>query len=131
MSKGRSYDTLFFQRAYYPGTSQMRRRIEIELGRKEKYVSSITFHEVYRLALEAEGREVAEMRVEAIKRDFEIIAVDYDIAVESAKIKHQKGRDFPLADSLIAATARLRKLICVTDEKHFQRIDDVRTAWLT
>ncbi len=131
MSKGRIYDTLFFQREYHAHDPVTKQRILNELLRKEKYVSSITVHEVYRLALQTEGDDVARMRVTALKRDFGIINVDYDIAVESARIKHQKGRDFPLADAIIAATARLKKLVCVTDEEHLQRIAGVKTVWLT
>jgi predicted nucleic acid-binding protein len=92
-------------------------------------VSAITIHEVYRISLEGEGREVAKVRKSAIERDFHILNVDSDIAAESAEIKVAQGRDFPLADAIIGATAKIRKLVCFTDDEHIRKIGGLKTRW--
>jgi predicted nucleic acid-binding protein len=124
------YDTRFFLRLYTAKELSLRRRLVSELERqKRRFASAITIHEVYRVSLEEEGREVAKMRKATIERDFEIIDVDSDIAAEAAEIKVAQGRDFPLADAIIGATAILRKLTCLTDDEHIKRLK-VRTRWV-
>ncbi len=123
------YDTRFFIAAY-AAERGLKAQAKSELhARKRRYASAITIHEVYRISLEDEGRDVAKIRKSAIERDFQIIDVDSDIAAESAEIKVAQGRDFPIADAIIAATAKLRKLVCFTDDGHIKSIAAVRTRW--
>lgn len=123
------YDTRFLIAAYArdPG---LRQRVKSELQTsKRRYVSAITIHEIYRITLEEEGREVAKIRRAAIERDFEIIDVNSEIAAESAEIKVAQGRDFPLADAIIGATAVLRKLVCFTDDEHIKALGAIKSRW--
>jgi len=123
------YDTRFFLAAYALERG-LRLRVRSELqARKRRFVSAITIHEVYRISLEGEGRDVAKMRKSAIGRDFEIIDVGSDIAAESAEIKVSQGRDFPIADAIIAATAKLKRLVCVTDDAYIKSIATLKTRW--
>ena len=71
---------------------------------------------------------MARMRKATIERDFELIDMDSDIALEAAEVKVAQGRDFPLADAIIGATAILRKLICLTDDEHIRALK-VKTRW--
>jgi len=123
------YDTRFFLAAY-SAERKLKPQVRSELqARKHRYASAITIHEVYRISLDGEGRDVAKMRKSAIERDFEIIDVDSDIAAESAEIKVSQSRDFPIADAIIAATAKLKRLICFTDDNHIKSIDTLKTRW--
>jgi predicted nucleic acid-binding protein len=123
------YDTRFFLAAY-TAERKLKPQVRLELhARKQRYASAITIHEVYRISLEGEGRDVAKMRKSAIERDFEIIDVDSAIAAESAEIKVSQGRDFPIADSIIAATAKLKKMVCFTDDDHIKSIVALKTRW--
>ncbi len=123
------YDTRFFL-AVYAAERRLKPTVKSELhARKRRYISAITIHEVYRISLEGEGRDVAKIRKSAIERDFQIINVDSDIAAESAEIKVSQGRDFPMADAIIAATAKLKKLVCFTDDDHIKSIAALRTRW--
>lgn len=92
---------------------------------KNKFVSSVSIYEVHKLTLESEGEIVADLRVSTIKRDFEVVNVDSEIAEEGARIAHSHRT--PTADSLIMATAKILRLPCVTDDPHFDR---VKTVWL-
>lgn len=125
------YDTRFFLAVYTAKESTFKRKLpkELESGRS-RYVSAITIHEVYRISLEAEGREVARMRTTAIERDFKIVDVDSDIAVEAAEIKVAQGRNFPLADAIIGAAAIVRGLTCFTDDEHIKALSALRTRWV-
>jgi predicted nucleic acid-binding protein len=124
------YDTRFFLAAYAAEKgSGLKVKSELQT-RRRRYVSAITIHEVYRISLEGEGRDVAKIRKASIERDFEIINVDSEIAAQSAEIKVSQGRDFPIADAIIAATAKLRRLVCFTDDPHIKSIDSLKTRWL-
>jgi predicted nucleic acid-binding protein len=123
------YDKRFFLAAYAAEReSKLKVRAELQL-RRRRYVSAITIHEVYRISLEGEGREVANIRKSGIERDFGIIPVDSDIATESAEIKVSHGRNFPIADAIIAATAKLKKITCFTDDAHIKSVPSVKTQW--
>jgi predicted nucleic acid-binding protein len=125
------YDTRFFLAKYTAKDPSTRKKLQTELDiDKPRYVSAITIHEVYRIALETEGREIAKIRKTAIQRDFQIIDVDADIASEAADIKVAQAKDYPLADAIIAATALLRKLICFTDDHHIRAITGLKTRWI-
>lgn len=123
------YDTRFFLGAY-AAERALKAKVKSELqSRKRRYTSAITIQEVYRISLEGEGRDVAKIRKSAIERDFEIIDVNSEIAAESAEIKVSQGRDFPIADAIIAATAKLKKLICFTDDDHIKSVAGLKTRW--
>jgi len=125
------YDTRFFLAKYTAKDQTVRRKLQAELDAdKARYASAITIHEVYRISLETEGRDVARMRKTAIQKDFQIINVDADIASEAAEIKVAQAKDFPLADAIIAATAMLRKLACFTDDHHLKTLNGLKTRWL-
>jgi len=124
------YDTRFFLRLYTAKELSIRRRLISELERRRRrYTSAITIHEVYRVSLEKEGRDVARMRKSTIERDFEIVDVDSDIAAEAAEIKVAQRQDFPLADAIIGATALVRRLTCLTDDEHIKRLE-IKTRWV-
>ena len=124
------YDTRYFLALYTAKEPPLRRRLLAELEKtRRRHTSAIAIHEVYRVSLEEEGRQVAKMRKATMERDFEIIDVDSDIAAEAAEVKVAQGRDFPLADAIIGATAVLRKLTCVTDDEHIKALK-VKTRWI-
>ncbi len=124
-----TYDTRFFVEHYYSDDATVTRSTASEIRReKDKAISSIVVHEVYRLTLQKEGRQVARLRSGLMSKDFEIIPVDEQLAVASAEIR-QKYR-IPMADSIIAATAMTLIAICVTDDPHIQKIRDIKTRWI-
>jgi predicted nucleic acid-binding protein len=123
------YDTRFFIEHFYSANEKMRERTKLEiLVNKAKYVSVITLHEIYRLTLEKEGRETAQLRVNLISKDFEAVDVDSAIALKAAEMRH--GLPLPMADSLIAATCFTLKAVCVSDDPHFTRLRGFSTRWI-
>ncbi len=123
------YDTRFFIEHFYSANIAVQERTKRELlNNKAKHVSVITLHEIYRLALGKEGREVAQLRVNLISKDFEVVDVDCAVAVKAAEMRH--GSSLPMADSLIAATCLALKAACVSDDPHFARIRGLSTRWI-
>ncbi len=122
------YDTRFFVEYFYSDDERALTKLKEDLrATRERVVSVVTIHEIYKIVLEREGREVAKLRGETIRRDFEVADMDYVLAIESAEIR-RKYR-IPFADSVIIATAL--RWICpvVSDDPHFKKVKDVKTRW--
>jgi len=123
------YDTRFFIEHYYSKNEEVLKRTTNTLKTdKNKVISAIVVHEVYKLTLEKEGREQAKLRTRLLEKDFKVISVDAQIAKISAEIRHKYR--IPLADSIIAATAKSLKLECITDDQHFIQIKEIKTKWI-
>jgi predicted nucleic acid-binding protein len=123
------YDTRFFFEHYYSDDPSTLKKTKNELSsRKPRYVSVMTIHELYKLILEKEGRDVARLRILLVAKDFKVILMDEELAVLSAEIR-SKHR-IPMADSVIAATAQLHHLECVSDDPHFAQVREIKTRWI-
>jgi len=124
------YDTRFFVEHFYSSDARMlaQTKGEIESTTRDRIVSVITLHEFYRLNLEKQGREVAALRTNMILDNFRAIDVNTDISVQGAEFR--KKYSIPMGDSLIAATSRVLKCICITDDPHLRDIKEIKTKWI-
>jgi predicted nucleic acid-binding protein len=128
MSKGASFDTRFLVELFYTSDEDRKKAIkEILTRQKPNFLSTAVISEIYKLSLDKEGREVAELRFRSLAKDFRLVNVDPDIAIGAAKIKHKYA--IPFADSLIASTAKVTKIPCYTDDLHFKSIDGLSVKW--
>ena len=128
MPERRLYDTRFFVEYFFSGDAELLGKLKEELRLvKERMVSSLTVHEIHRINFLKEGKDVAAMRSNTIRRDFRVIGVDYKTAVKSAeiRIKHK----MPMADSVIAATAQIYECSLFSDDNHFKEIEGLKTKW--
>jgi predicted nucleic acid-binding protein len=124
------YDTRFFVEYFYSGDSEFLIRLKEDLRSvRDRKVSVVTIHEVYRIDLEREGREVARLRSETIRRDFDVVDMDYETAIRSAELRSRHR--IPMANSVIAATAQIRGCPVVSDDPHFQKIEGIKTRWIS
>ncbi|MDG6988816.1 MAG: PIN domain-containing protein [Nitrososphaerota archaeon] len=127
--KGSSYDTRFLIELFYADEADTREKVRRALLRsKPNYLSTAALSEIYKLTLEKEGRDVAELRANSLARDFRLVDVDKEVATQAALIKHKHG--VPFADSLMASTARILNVPCYTDDPHFRGIDGVTLKWI-
>jgi len=122
------YDTRFFMEYYNSKDSELLEKIRKEKSRREKYVSAIVIHELYKLSLANEGRETAKLKVALLKQEFKIILVDNQIAEISAELR-QKYK-LSMGDSMIAATALSLNAVCFSDDPHFSQIKEIITVWI-
>jgi predicted nucleic acid-binding protein len=122
------YDTRFFIELYYSKDAKTLSRIKAEKNRREKYISTIVIHEVYRLTLAREGRETAKLRATLLEKDFKAVPVEAETAAGSAELRHKYK--ISMGDSMIAATAQSLKAICVSDDPHLQGVKEIATRWI-
>jgi toxin FitB len=128
MPDRRLYDSRFFVEYFYSNDPEFVRNLKEELRSvKERLVSSLTVHEIHRIVLKREGKDVAALRSNTIQRDFEVIDVDYKIAIKSAELRNK--HQIPMADSVIAATAQIQQCPLFSDDAHFKDIENLKTVW--
>jgi predicted nucleic acid-binding protein len=128
MPNRRLYDTRFFVEYFYSPDKELVRKLKEEFRSKnEKMVSTLTIHEFHRIVLKTKGKDVATLRSSTIQRDFQIIDVDYTIAVKSAELRAK--HPMPMADSVIAATAQINECQLFSDDAHFRNIENLKTVW--
>ncbi len=122
------YDTRFFVELYYTDNQKTLQKIDAQKRHREKYISTIVIHEIYKLTLMREGRETATLRTTLLQKDFKTMPVDSEIAQISAELRHKYN--LSMGDSIIAATTLKLKATCISDDPHFQRIKEIKTAWI-
>ncbi|MBI3840659.1 MAG: PIN domain-containing protein [Thaumarchaeota archaeon] len=127
--KGTSYDTRFLVELFYSSDEDTQNRIrDVLLASKPNFLSTAALSEVYMLTLEKEGKDVAIIRTNSLAKDFRLVDVDKEVAVQAAIIKHKHG--VPFADSLIASTAKVLGVPCYTDDQHFRAIIGLTVKWI-
>jgi predicted nucleic acid-binding protein len=120
------FDTRYFWAVFTSKNPEFSQKLRsVFEGSKTAFASSISLYEVYKLTISQEGRAVADLRVNSIKKEFTIIDVDPEIAEEAARISHRVK--VPMADALIMATARKLRVPCATDDPHFT---EVKRIWV-
>lgn len=123
-----TYDSRFFVEFFYSKNLTQQKKLSEEKKRKEKYISAIVIHEVYKLSLVREGRETAKLRATLMKKDFQVVPIDDQIAQISAELRQKYN--LSMGDSMIAATASILKAVCVSDDPHFKQIKEIETSWI-
>ncbi len=127
-------DTRFFLTHFLAETDPLKektRRKITELQRLKAIVPTMVIHEVYKFQYETLGAEVALLRVDSIlKSSFLVVNLTVPIAITAARLRCLH-RNLPTADSVIAATAlESRSNLVVSDDSHFQGIDEITTDWI-
>ena len=124
----RLFDTRFFVEYFYSDDVEFVKLLKEELRSvKERMVSSLTVHEMHRINLQREGKDVACLRSNAIRGDFRVLDVDYGVAVKSAELR--STNHMPMADSVIAACAQIHDCVLFSDDAHFKEVENLKTKW--
>ncbi len=89
----------------------------------ELIVPSICIHEVFKSTLCQKGEDLA-LQVIAVMEQAEVVALDTQIALLSAKLGHELK--LPLADSVVLATARKYNATIWTQDSDFEGLPGVR-----
>jgi len=114
---------------YYSKDEDEIRMIKLELmGSRIKSISAITIYEIYKLTLQTDGKDVADLRVRLLEKGFKVVNVDPRVAKEAAMIWHKYR--LPMADAIIVATGIVSKAECVTNDPHFTSISEITTCWI-
>ena len=113
---------------YFKGSEAGEKVKELLENSQEKVVVSlIIIAEVYNSFLRdyspPNNKRYAEASRKAMKQRSYVYDVDEEIAVDSAKVKHEKKWD--LGDSIIYATAKREGAKVLTGDSHFKGLKDV------
>jgi predicted nucleic acid-binding protein len=95
---------------------------------EEKITPTICLAEVYSKTLKVESQELAEKQKAFIKEKSSLAVLDESIAVESAKLNVRMKKEIDgwgLADSIVYATATIKKAEVVTGDEHFKKLKNV------
>ena len=123
------YDTRFFVEYFYSANNVALERAKGFVAKsKERYVSTLTIHEIYLLSLKKEGKETARIRLQVILDLFRVADVNSDVAVLAAELRNKYK--IPMADGVIAATCKWLDARCVTDDPHFTMLTEIKTLWI-
>jgi predicted nucleic acid-binding protein len=95
---------------------------------EEKITPTICLAEVYAKTLKVESQELAETQKAFIKEKSALVFLEESIAVESARINVRLKKEIDgwgLADSIVYATAIVKKAEVVTGDEHFKKLPNV------
>lgn len=95
---------------------------------EEKITPTICLAEVYAKTLKVENQELAEKQKTFIKEKSALVYLDESIAVESARVQVRMKKEIDgwgLADSIVYATAIVKKADVVTGDEHFKKLRNV------
>lgn len=124
----RVYDTRFLAEYLYSNDLEFKKRADAEKTGRERYISAVTVHELYRLTLAREGRETAKLRIAIVKKSFKVVSVDEKVAQISAELRQKY--QLSMGDSMIAATALALNAVCISDDPHFKQVKEIHTIWI-
>lgn len=113
---------------YFMGTKIGEHVKELIENTEEKITPTICLTEVYAKTLKVENQELAEKQKAFIKEKSALAFLDETIAVESAKVlaKNKKEIDgWSMADSIVYATATVKKATVITGDEHFKNLKNV------
>lgn len=113
---------------YFMGTQTGEKIRTIIEGIDEKITPTICLAEIYAKTLKVESYELAEKQRIFIKQKSALAPLDEPSAVESANINNKLKKEIDgwgLADSIVYATAQLKKAEVVTGDQHFRKLKNV------
>lgn len=93
--------------------------------------SCITIAELYENMGRIVGRDVVRLRISSMKDSgIEFVPIDAEIAEIAGDLKLNFG-DLPMADAIIAATARqLADGRLISDDDHFRSMKNLKLSWI-
>ena len=113
---------------YFMGTEAGEKVKPIIESQEEKITPTICLAEVYAKTLKTESKELAEKQRAFIKEKSALSSLDEATAVESANIQTKMKKEingWGLADSIVYATALLKKAEVITGDQHFKKLEKV------
>lgn len=89
----------------------------------ELVVPAVSLYEVFRRILQQRGEGDA-LRAVALMAQATVVEIDMRIALEAARLSDKEK--LPMADSMMLATARLHGATLWTQDRDFEKFEDVR-----
>jgi len=127
-------DTRFLIEHFYSDDAETKRKTSKKLRelaeRKEGILPTIVISEIVRITCERRGKEEAEARhLLLIESGLQIQGLDQNIAKEAGLLKC-RYRNTPIGDCIIAATAKIKRAQVLSDDPHFDFLEEVKRVWI-
>ncbi len=127
-------DTRFLIEHFYSDQTETKHKTTMKLREliknREGLLPTIVICEVVQVTCEKRGKEDAELRYLSLLRSgLQIQELDQSIAREAGLLKC-RHKNIPLGDCVIAATATANKAKVVSDDEHFDEIEEVKRGWI-
>ena len=127
-------DTRFLRELFYSNhvetKEKIRRKMQSLEGKCEGILPTIVIAEITQINYTLFGKDVAESRYQDLVQSGLEVQNLTSIIAEQAGIFRGKYRNLPMGDCIIAATALLSHARVLSDDRHFDIIDEVKRIWI-
>ena len=124
-------DTRFLIAHTFPPSKEDREAIQRFLrkhARETLVIPTVVISEFIKVAGRRLGRETAKVRMRAWLSSSRVEAVSLNVEIAEMSGELSSEHNIPLADAIIASTARKLRGAVATDDEHFRRLG-VRMVW--
>ena len=127
-------DTRFLREYFYSNQAETKekttRRLRMLVAKCEGILPTIVIAEITQITCEIRGKDLARSRYQAlVQSGLEVQSLTPPIAQQAGLYKCQY-KNLPMGDCIIAATARISGARILSDDQHFDFINDVKRVWI-
>jgi len=127
-------DSRFVMEYFYSDKTEVKqkatRKIKDLVQRKEGILPTIVISEIIQTVCEQIGKEEAEICYASLTQSgLKIQALTAPIAKQAGLLR-TKYRNIPIGDCIIAATAIANQAMVLSDDPHFDTIEETKRSWI-
>ncbi len=131
---GEVVDTRFLLEHFYSDGAETKRKTSKKLRelieRKEGILPTIVISEIVQVVCERIGKGEAEAcYLLLVRSGLQVQSLDQNIAKEAGLLKC-RYRNTPIGDCIIAATAKIKRAKVLSDDPHFDLLEEVKRVWI-
>ncbi len=127
-------DTRFLRELFYSDQAEIkektRRKMKTLEANCEGILPTIVIAEITQITYVTRGKDMAESRYQDLVQSGLAIQNLTSIIAKQAGIFKGKYRNLPMVDCIIAATAQLNHARIISDDPHFDSIDEIKRIWI-
>jgi len=127
-------DTRFLAEYYYSKVVEIKertsRKLKALVEKNEGILPTIVLAEITQITCAIRGKDMAESHYQAL------IQIGLEIQNLTPQIAKQAGlnkciyKNLPMGDCIIAATAKINHARILSDDPHFDSIDEIKRVWI-
>ena len=127
-------DTRFLREYFFPNQSETKqktnRKLQTLIAKNEGILPTIVIAEITQVTCAVRGKDMAESHYQAlIQSGLQIQNLTAPIAQQAGLFKCQYS-NLPMGDCIIAATAYLNHARVLSDDPHFDCIEEIKRVWI-
>lgn len=127
-------DTRFLREYFYPKQDDLKqktsRKLQVLIANNDGILPTIVIAEITQITCALRGKDMAQSRYQAlIQSGLEIQNLTPPIAQQAGLLKCA-NQNLPMGDCIIAATALVNHARVLSDDPHFDGIDEIKRVWI-